>query len=299
VQAGSHLVIWEAQYGDFINNAQTVIDEFIVSSRDKWGELPSLVLLLPHGHEGQGPDHSSGRLERFLALAAENNLRVANCTTAANYFHLLRRQAALLKVDPLPLVVMTPKSLLRHPLVSSPLDAFTRGGWQPIIAPANPPPQPGKEAPPAISPEAVRRLVLCSGKIYVDLVTSELQPQHPEVAIARVEQIAPFPSVDLRELLDKYQAIEEVIWVQEEPENMGAWSFFHPYLEEILDGRLPLSLVARPPSSSPAEGSNNLHTYNQRQLVERAYTAPEVPANRRGVGGHDAKRVKEPTVAKP
>jgi 2-oxoglutarate dehydrogenase E1 component len=123
VQAPERLVIWEAQYGDFINNAQAVIDEFIASARDKWGQLPSLVLLLPHGYEGQGPDHSSGRLERFLNLAADNNLRVANCTTAANYFHLLRRQAALLQRDPLPLVVMTPKSLLRHPLVASPLRA--------------------------------------------------------------------------------------------------------------------------------------------------------------------------------
>ncbi len=173
IQAPGQLVVWEAQYGDFVTNAQTVIDEFIVSARDKWGQLPSLVLLLPHGHEGQGPDHSSARLERFLNLAVGNNLRVANCTTAANYFHLLRRQAALLSIDPLPLVVMTPKSLLRHPLVSSPPRAFSEGGWQPVID--HVPAAAGKAAAKPASPEMTRSLILCSGKVYVDLVTSEAQ----------------------------------------------------------------------------------------------------------------------------
>ena len=285
VQAANQLVIWEAQYGDFIGNAQTVIDEFIVSARDKWGQLSSLVLLLPHGYEGQGPDHSSGRLERFLALTAENNLRVANCTTAANYFHLLRRQAALLTVDPLPLVIMTPKSLLRHPLVSSALDAFTGGGWQPVIGPVSLPHQPGKQASSKQAPvEAIRRLILCSGKIYVDLITSELQPQHPEVAIARVEQLAPFPTADLRELLSGYPALNEVVWIQEEPENMGAWNFGRPFLEQALDGQAPLRLISRPPSSSPAEGSNNLHTFIQRQIIERAYAPATGKPNQKSAG---------------
>ncbi len=264
LQAPERLVIWEAQYGDFINNAQTVVDEFIVSARGKWGQLPSLVLLLPHGYEGQGPDHSSARLERFLNLAADNNLRVANCTTAAQYFHLLRRQAALLLKDPLPLVVMTPKSLLRHPLTASAPIEFSEGRWQPVMDRAAPP---EGSLPPA---ENVTRLILCSGKVYVDLITSELQPRHPEVGIARVEQLAPFPLREVQELLARYPKLKAITWVQEEPENMGAWDFVRPYLQKAA-GKLPLGLVARPRAASPAEGSNNLHIHNQRRLVEQAY----------------------------
>jgi 2-oxoglutarate dehydrogenase E1 component len=257
VQAPDRLVIWEAQYGDFINNAQAVVDEFIVSARDKWGQLPALVMLLPHGYEGQGPDHSSGRLERFLSLASDTNLRVANCTTAANYFHLLRRQALLLKVDPLPLVVMTPKSLLRHPLVSSPMRELVEGSWQPLI-------------PPILTgePTQVRRLVLCSGKIYVDLIS--VDNRAPEIAIARIEQLAPFPIQDIQNLLETLPGLEELVWVQEEPENMGAWHFARPFLEEISDGRINLSHIGRLRSASPAEGSNNLHAHIQRHLVEQA-----------------------------
>jgi 2-oxoglutarate dehydrogenase E1 component len=197
IQSPGTLVVWEAQYGDFINNAQTIMDEFIVSAREKWGQLPSLVILLPHGYEGQGPDHSSGRLERFLNLSADENIRVANCTTAANYFHLLRRQALLLHEDPLPLIVMTPKSLLRHPLVSSSLHDFSDHGWQPVID-RQPPVTGENEEPIELSPaHQVRRMILCSGKVYADLVTSDLFLQHPEVGVARVEQLAPFPTNDL------------------------------------------------------------------------------------------------------
>jgi len=260
IQAPGQLVVWEAQYGDFINNAQTVVDEFIVSARDKWGQLPSLVLLLPHGFEGQGPDHSSGRMERFLNLVADNNMRVANPTTTANYFHLLRRQAALLDVDPLPLVIMAPKSLLRHPLVTSSLRDLVEGGWQPVI-----PPQGGQK------PGEVRRLVLCSGKVYVDLWSSDLRQQRPEVALARVEQLAPFPVRTLKALLDSYPRLAEVVWVQEEPDNMGAWEFARPYLARVIDNRWPLRLLARPRSASPAEGSTNLHAFVQRGLVEKAF----------------------------
>src|SRR5690606_8881117 len=213
--------IWEAQYGDFINGAQVIIDEFLVSGRAKWGLLPSLVLLLPHGYEGQGPDHSSARVERFLEAAADINLRIAHCTTAAQYFHLLRRQAVLLTVDPLPLIVLTPKSLLRHPLVASrPVD-LVEGRWYPVL---------GDEEAEA-NAGAIRRLILCSGKVYVDLVTSPLRERHPDVAIARLEQLYPFPWGDVKAQLDAYPKLEEVVWVQEEPENMGAWTFVRPLLE--------------------------------------------------------------------
>ncbi len=293
VQSPNHLVIWEAQYGDFVNNAQTVIDEFILSARDKWGQLPSLVMLLPHGYEGQGPDHSSGRLERFLNLAVDNNLRVANCTTAANYFHLLRRQALLLSIDPLPLVVMTPKSLLRHPLVSSPPRAFSEGGWQAVIDRSGPPQQPGKVTDHPLPPAgSIRRLILCSGKIFVDLLTSENQPQHPEVAIARIEQLAPFPLVDVQELLSRYPALDEVVWVQEEPQNMGAWEFCRPHILKALAERVPLSVIARPPSASPAEGSNNLYTFNQHRLIERAFLKEEG-------GSRPFPSIKSPQVSLP
>lgn len=258
VQSPQRMVIWEAQYGDFINNAQTVVDEFIASARDKWGQLPALVMLLPHGYEGQGPDHSSARLERFLGLAFDTNLRVANCTTAANYFHLLRRQALLLEVDPLPLVVMTPKSLLRHPLVASPMRELVEGGWQPVI----PPELKG-------SPGEVYRLVLCSGKIFIDLVSVEERPA--SVAVARVEQLAPFPARQIEALLGEFPALEEVVWVQEEPENMGAWQHARPHLEQLAGSRLRLRRISRPRSASPAEGSNNLHAHNQRRLIEQAY----------------------------
>jgi 2-oxoglutarate dehydrogenase E1 component len=279
IQSPQTLVIWEAQYGDFINNAQTIMDEFIVSAREKWGQLPSLVILLPHGYEGQGPDHSSGRLERFLNLSADNNMRVANCTTAANYFHLLRRQALLLEEDPLPLIVMTPKSLLRHPLVSSPLEDFTEGGWKPVIDRQAPPVTSDQEQPFILPPvHQVRRMILCSGKVYADLVTSDLFAQHPEVGVARVEQLAPFPTNDLFEMLDAYPMLEEMVWVQEEPENMGPWWFCRPYLRQIMrelqsNRELPVSLysLTRARSSSPAEGSSNVHAYNQRKLIEGAF----------------------------
>jgi 2-oxoglutarate dehydrogenase E1 component len=277
IQAPNQLVIWEAQYGDFVNNAQTVIDEFVASARDKWGQLSSLVLLLPHGYEGQGPDHSSGRPERFLGLAAEKNLRVVNCTTAANYFHVLRRQAALLAVDPLPLVVMTPKSLLRHPLVSSPLKDFTQGAWQPVIDRvwlAQAVDTPSAELPPAAE---IQLIVLCSGKIYVDLVTSDLYSLHPEIAIVRIEQLAPFPIDDMTAVIQKYPAAKMIRWVQEEPENMGAWDFLKFFLHEILPDGMRLDCVARNSSASPAEGSSNQHAFNQRSLIENAFSGTHLP----------------------
>ncbi len=265
IQAPERLVIWEAQYGDFINVAQAILDEFVISGRAKWGQTPSLVLLLPHAYEGAGPDHSSGRLERFLQLAGETNMRIAYPTTAAQYFHLLRRQALLLENDPLPLVVMTPKSLLRHKLTSSSLRELAEGKWHPVI----------DDAERRDGRDAVTRLILCSGKVYADLLGSALRQQHPEVAVARVEQLYPFPEAEMEEMLGGYPKLAEVVWLQEEPENMGAWEYLQPQLIDLLDERWPLHYVGRPRRSSPAEGSSAWHAVNQAALVEQAFV-PDV-----------------------
>jgi 2-oxoglutarate dehydrogenase E1 component len=262
VQEPSRLVVWEAQYGDFINGAQVVIDEFLVSARGKWGVRPSLVLLLPHAHEGQGPDHASARPERFLQLAADINIRVANCTTAAQYFHLLRRQAALLRVDPLPLIVLTPKSLLRHQMVASTPRELAEGRFRMVI--------PDEER--AARAADVRRVLVCSGKMYVDLISSEHRASREDVAVCRLEQVYPVPMRDLRAMLDAYPATADIVWVQEEPENMGAWEFIRPHLQEVAAGRT-LRRVARPRSASPAEGSAARHAINQRAIVDQAFGA--------------------------
>jgi 2-oxoglutarate dehydrogenase E1 component len=269
VQEPSRLVIWEAQYGDFINGAQVVIDEFIVSARGKWGQRPSLVLLLPHAHEGQGPDHASARPERFLQLAADINMRVANCTTAAQYFHLLRRQAALLLVDPLPLVVLTPKSLLRHGLVASSPRELAEGRFRMVI--------PDHEAEARAA--EIRRVIVCSGKIYVDLMSAEQRASRSDVAICRLEQLYPPPMRDLRTAIDAFPNAGEVVWVQEEPENMGAWEFVRPHLQNVSDGRL-VRHVARPRSASPAEGSAARHALNQQALVNQAFSGKPVVRER-------------------
>ncbi|HZS02219.1 MAG TPA: 2-oxoglutarate dehydrogenase E1 component [Chloroflexota bacterium] len=272
VQAPEALVLWEAQYGDFVNGAQVIVDQFIVSAQSKWGQRPSLVLLLPHGYEGQGPEHSSARPERFLQLAAEDNLRIANCTTAAQYFHLLRRQARLLAADPRPLVVFTPKSLLRHPLAAAPLVALATGRFQPVLD--DPLARQG--------PAAVRRLVLCSGKVYVDLVASGQQAgpagAAPAVAVARVEELYPFPQQELADLVAAYPRLEEVVWLQEEPRNMGAWLYMAPRLRDLLGGRLPLVYVGRARRASPAEGIREWHVQAQARLVEAAFRFEPVAA---------------------
>jgi 2-oxoglutarate dehydrogenase E1 component len=269
VQEPRRLVLWEGQYGDFVNGAQVILDEFITSGRAKWGLMPSLVLLLPHGYEGQGPDHSSARVERFLEAAADINLRVAYCTTAAQYFHLLRRQAVLLLTDPLPLIVLTPKSLLRHPLVASSLRDFTEGRWHAVI----------DDDERRAQARDVRRLVLCTGKVYVDLVSS---PQRTgagasAVGIVRVEQLYPFPADDLAGIVKGYPNLQEVIWLQEEPQNMGYWEFAAPILTELLGGRVPLRYMGRPRSASPSEGSSAWHAINQRLLVEQAFQGTAQP----------------------
>ncbi|MGH9411949.1 MAG: 2-oxoglutarate dehydrogenase E1 component, partial [Vicinamibacterales bacterium] len=248
VQVPSRLVIWEAQYGDFVNGAQVMIDEFLVSARGKWGQRPSLVMLLPHAHEGAGPDHASARPERFLQLAADINMRIANCTTAAQYFHLLRRQAALLLTDPLPLVVLSPKSLLRHPMVASTPRDLSEGRFRTVID--------DDEA--RTRTDDVRRVVLCTGKMYVDLAGSDRRPAARHVAICRVEQLYPVPVQALTAALAGYAAADEIVWVQEEPENMGAWDSIRPYLASIAGSR-SVRLIARPRSASPAEGSAARH----------------------------------------
>ncbi len=260
VQAPDRLVIWEAQYGDFVNGAQVMIDEFIISARSKWGQKPSLVMLLPHAHEGQGPDHASARPERFLQLAADVNLRLVNCTTAAQYFHVLRRQAALLRTDPLPLIVLAPKSLLRHPMTMSAPRELAQGRWQRVI----------EDASARERAKDVRRLMLCSGKIYVDLVTSERYKDAKGVAIVRLEQIYPFPAPDAQAALAGWPGLEEIVWVQEEPENMGAWESVRPRLAELVPSGARLRVVARPRSAAPAEGSAARHAVNQENLIKEA-----------------------------
>ena len=259
VQEPGRLVVWEAQYGDFINGAQVMIDEFVVSAREKWGHSPSLVLLLPHGHEGAGPDHSSGRPERFLQMAAKTNLRLANVTTAGQYFHLLRRQALLLETDPLPLIIMTPKSLLRNPQVASTMRDLTEGRFQPVYDDVG------------VNPEQVTRLVFCSGKFYLDLVNSEYRPENPHVALIRMEQLYPFPLADLREVLNRYPNVSQIVWAQEEPKNMGAWEFMGYRLKKLVGTGIPVNYVGRRRSSSPAEGSSTAHSVNQSMIIEYAF----------------------------
>ncbi len=264
VQAPERLVIWEAQYGDFINGAQVVLDEFVLSARAKWGQEPSLVFLLPHAHEGQGPDHASARPERFLQLAADINMRVVNCTTAAQYFHVLRRQAALLLTDPLPLIILTPKSLLRHPFVASAPADLARGRWMPVLDD----PHLGADD---VGAKRVRRVVLCSGKVAVDLLTHARRAGHLDVAVCRLEQVYPFPEQAVKDVLGRYADASEVVWAQEEPENMGAWHFVQTPLTTLAGDR-QVSVIARPRSSSPAEGSAARHATNQDRLIAQVWT---------------------------
>jgi 2-oxoglutarate dehydrogenase E1 component len=259
VQRPGRLVIWEAQYGDFVNSAQVMVDEFVSSARSKWGQRPSMVILLPHGHEGAGPDHSSGRLERFLSMGADINIRIAIPSTAAQYFHLLRRQAALLRMDPLPLVVLSPKSLLRHPMIASSMNELAGGRWKSLMHDNVANQDPGK----------VKRLVMCCGKMYYDMVAGDSFAARTELSIVRIEQMFPFPKNDIDELLGRYPNLEEVFWVQEEPRNMGAWTFLRPRIKYSIEGRWPLYYIGRPRQSSPAEGSSALHQINQKNIVDQ------------------------------
>ncbi|GAA3340144.1 multifunctional oxoglutarate decarboxylase/oxoglutarate dehydrogenase thiamine pyrophosphate-binding subunit/dihydrolipoyllysine-residue succinyltransferase subunit [Amorphoplanes nipponensis] len=258
------LVLWEAQFGDFVNGAQSIVDEFISSGEVKWGQQSSLVLLLPHGQEGQGPDHSSGRPERFLQLCAQDNMRVANPTTPANYFHLLRRQALSPKRKPL--VVFSPKSLLRHKLAVSSVSDFTTGRFQPIIGDA------GLNGTP-LDAGAVKRVLLCSGKVYYDLFQARAERGLTDTAIVRMEQVYPLPVEELKAELAKYPNAEDFAWVQEEPANQGAWSFVALNLLEHLEG-VRLRRISRPAAAAPAVGSAKLHDAEQNALVEAALPRP-------------------------
>jgi 2-oxoglutarate dehydrogenase E1 component len=265
VVAPEALVLWEAQFGDFMNGAQVIIDQFISAGRAKWGQTSRLVLLLPHGYEGQGPEHSSARLERFLQLCAEDNMRVANCTTPANYFHLLRRQAML--EDRRPLVIMTPKSLLRHPKATSRLNELTNGSFQPVIADA--------------ARDGVRRLVLCTGKIYYDFAAKLEQEPNADVAAARVEQLYPLPERELVDALGAFGKLEEVVWLQEEPQNMGAWRYMEPRLRALIGDRAVLSYSGRPERASPAEGYASDHEVEQARIVAEAIGGSKKKASKR------------------
>ncbi|MBK6904957.1 MAG: 2-oxoglutarate dehydrogenase E1 component [Saprospirales bacterium] len=248
------LVLWEAQFGDFHNGAQTIIDQFICAGESKWQRMSGLTMLLPHGYEGQGPEHSSARVERFLQLCAEYNMTVANCTTPANFFHLLRRQ--LVRPFRKPLVVMTPKSLLRHPEVVSPIEDFESGkAFREII-----------DDPDGANAKKIRRVLLCSGKVYFDLHERKHAESHHDVAIVRMEQLFPMPQAQLDAIRKKY-ANAEFFWVQEEPANMGAWE----YILSSFYGTFDLRLVSRKASASPASGFKKVHDKQQRELVDRAF----------------------------
>lgn len=251
------LVIWEAQFGDFVNSAQVIIDQFIVSSEDKWHRLSGLVMLLPHGFEGQGPEHSSGRLERFLQMCAEDNIYVCNLTTPAQLFHCLRRQ--VIRKLRKPLIIMTPKSLLRHPEAVSTLEDFSERGFQRIIPDDY------------CKPEAVDRVLLCTGKLYYELTSARAILEAGNVAIVRIEQLYPLRTTDLEDALGQYADGTRVVWVQEEPHNMGAWRFLRIHLGDTLLGRMPFSGLTRPESASPATGSSASHRMEQELLIEQAF----------------------------
>ena len=254
------LVLWEAQFGDFVNNAQAVIDEMIVSAKEKWGQDSNLVLLLPHGYEGQGPNHSHAHLERFLDLASSGNIRIANPTTAAQYFHLLRTQAASLSEPERsrPLVVMTPKSLLRHPLAASSINEFTSGKFRPIR----------KFSLSKSGPDKVKRVVLCSGKVFVDLATHPKISTVDDIGLIVIEELYPFPEELISDAFESFSNYKDVVWLQEEPRNRGAWDFVRTPVASIV--RSGIRYIGRPRSPSPASGSNWLHRRQQDRLIRIA-----------------------------
>ncbi|HEV3320566.1 MAG TPA: multifunctional oxoglutarate decarboxylase/oxoglutarate dehydrogenase thiamine pyrophosphate-binding subunit/dihydrolipoyllysine-residue succinyltransferase subunit [Solirubrobacteraceae bacterium] len=256
-EAPETLVLWEAQFGDFVNSAQVIVDQFIVSGLAKWGQTSRLTLLLPHGYEGSGPEHSSARLERFLALAAEGNIRVANLTTPAQYFHMLRRQARIAKQRPL--VIMTPKSLLRLPQAASDISELAEDSrFQPVL------PEPG------VQDEQVTRLVLCTGKIYYDLVGHPDRAGNAAVAVGRVELLYPFPEGQILQLIQRYPNLREVVWTQEEPRNMGARAHMFPRLMQILSEDIHFGYIGRPERASPGEGYPAAHAAEQSRIVRTA-----------------------------
>ena len=254
------LVLWEAQFGDFVNGAQIVVDQFVAAGQAKWGQISRLTLLLPHGYEGMGPEHSSARLERFLQLAAEGNLRVANPSTAGNYFHLLRMQAT--SPQPMPLVVMTPKSLLRLEAAYGQLDDMASGTFLPVI----------DDASAATNKDRIERVLLCSGKIYYDMIAHERYKSLKKTAIVRIELLSPLPYVEINNVLSTYPKLKEIIWVQEEPKNMGARAFVRRRLTERNAKPLDIKYVGRPYRASPSEGYPGAHTMEQDRILTQALT---------------------------
>jgi 2-oxoglutarate dehydrogenase E1 component len=257
------LVAWEAQFGDFGNGGQIIIDQFLVASEPKWGQTSGMVMLLPHGYEGQGAEHSSARMERFLQLAAEDNICVTDPTTAAQLFHLLRRQ--IHRTVKKPLIVLTPKKYLRGKEAFSPAEEFTGGHFHEVL-----------DDPAITDPSSVRRVVLATGKIALDLMGARAKQEIDGVAIVRVEQLYPWPEDQIIDVLARYEHANEVVWTQEEPENMGAWSFVHSLLHRILRDDFTLRHVSRSPSGSPATGSHAVHELEQADLLDRAL---RIPAN--------------------
>ena len=256
MEAPETLVLWEAQFGDFVNSAQVIVDQFIISALAKWGQTTRLTLLLPHGYEGSGPEHSSARLERFLTLAAEGNMRVANLTTPAQYFHLLRRQARVAKQRPL--IIMTPKSLLRLPQATSRIEHLSESRFFPVLS------------EPRIDEEKVTRLVLCSGKIFYDLKGHATRENNEGVAISRVELLYPFPQTQIEEEISRYPNLREVAWVQEEPRNMGARAHMSPRMLQMLPSALEFGYIGRPERASPGEGYPAAHTQEQTRIIRTA-----------------------------
>jgi 2-oxoglutarate dehydrogenase E1 component len=252
------LVIWEAQFGDFVNGAQVVIDQFISSGEQKWGRLCGLVMFLPHGYEGQGPEHSSARLERFLQLCAEHNIQVCVPTTPAQIFHLLRRQ--MQRPYRKPLIVMTPKSLLRHRLAVSAIDELVEGQFQNVI------PDTAK-----LNPTSVHKIILCSGKVYYDLYQAREEKNITDIAIIRIEQLYPFPEDELRSLIAPYSKAKKVVWCQEEPKNQGAWYTSQHHMLACLTKAQTLYYAGRESAAAPAVGSPYLHAKQQQALVEDAF----------------------------
>ncbi len=266
VHAPETLVLWEAQFGDFVNGAQVIFDQWIAAGRAKWGQKSGLVVLLPHGFEGQGPEHSSARLERFLISAAENNWTIANCTTAAQYFHILRRQANILDKNAVrPLIIMSPKSLLRNPYVASSPEALAEGEFQPVLEQEGL----GQDV------DRVERIILCSGKIAVDLLERINKSEDEDwswLHIARVEELYPFPKRQIREIFGRYSNLKEIVWVQEEPKNMGAWPFMESRIREIAPKNVPVEYIGRTHRSSPAEGDPHSHKKEQDRIVSESLT---------------------------
>jgi 2-oxoglutarate dehydrogenase E1 component len=260
------LVLWEAQFGDFANGAQILIDQFIVSAESKWGQPSGLVLLLPHGYEGQGPEHSSARIERFLTLCAEDNIQVVNASTPAQYFHVLRRQMhggpdrrGIRK----PLILFTPKRMLRHPRAVSMIDELTSGAFREVM-----------DDPSGVELSRVTRVLMCSGQVYYDLMAAREERKVANVAIVRLEQMYPFPAADVRDILARYPETADVVWVQEEPRNMGGWRFVQEQLQPILEpsGRA-VRYVGRAASASPATGSLKRHQQEVAEILEGAFSA--------------------------